>query len=105
MVLDATPPTVETTAQPGRRIAPGLRGSAGTYSFALAASEPVRFRLDVRRIEPDGADRLLRRETRPTFQLRKEMRWSADKGNLPLNRTGRWVDAGSYIVEIGRAHV
>ena len=98
LVLDATPPTVESTAKPGQRIAPGLPGSAGTYAFTLSASEPVRFRLDVRQIGADGVARLIRREARPQMQTRKEMRWQADKGYLPLAKRGRWADAGSYIV-------
>ena len=98
IILDATPPTVESDAKPGQRISPGLDGGAGTYSFTLSADEPVRFRLDVRRIQPNGADRLIRRETGVSFQLRKELHWSADAGNLPLAKTGRFVGPGSYIV-------
>ena len=98
IILDATPPEVESDAKPGQRIAPGLDGGAGTYAFTLTANEPVRFRLDVRRIQPDGADRLVRRETGLRFQLRKAMHWSADAGNLPLQKTGKPVPPGSYIV-------
>ena len=98
IILDATPPKVESDAKPGQRIAPGLDGSAGTYAFTLSADEPVRFRLDVRQIQANGADRLIRRETGLTFQLRKQMHWSADAGNLPLAKTGAFVGPGSYIV-------
>ena len=98
IILDATPPEVESDAKPGQRIAPGLEGSAGTYAFTLSADEPVKFRLDVRQIQPDGADRLIRRESGVQFQLRKELTWSADAGNLPLAKTGKPVGPGSYIV-------
>ncbi len=96
--LDATPPVVESDARPGRYISPGLEGEAGAYRFALRASEPVRFRLDVRQIQPSGAARLIRREARPRWTRAKEMRWAADAGNLPLDAIGEFVGPGSYIV-------
>jgi len=98
IILDATPPVVASTAKPGQRISPGLDGSAGTYTFTLSANEPVRFRLDVRQIQPSGAARLLRRETALTWTQQKEMHWSADAGNLPLDKVGTFVEPGSYIV-------
>lgn len=98
IILDATAPTVESDAKPGQRIAPGLEGSSGSYSFTLGADEPVRFRLMVNQIQPSGAARLLRRETGPQFQRRKTLHWSADEGNLPLDKAGRFVGPGSYIV-------
>jgi len=98
IILDATPPTVESTAKPGQRISPGLDGAAGTYTFTLSANEPVRFRLDVRQIEPSGSARLLRRETDLKWAQRKELHWSADVGNLPLDTLGEFVEPGSYIV-------
>jgi hypothetical protein len=98
IILDATAPTVESDAKPGQRIAPGLDGAAGTYAFTLSADEPVKFRLDVRQIQPNGAARLLRRETDLRFQRRKDMHWSADTGNLPLDKVGPFVGPGTYIV-------
>lgn len=98
IILDATPPVVTSTAKPGQRISPGLDGAAGTYSFMLSADEPVRLRLDVRQIQATGAARLLRRETALTWTQRKEMHWSADAGNLPLDKVGAFVQPGSYIV-------
>ncbi len=96
--LDATPPVVESTAKSGLYISPGLDGGTGTYTFTLTASERVRFRLDVRQIQPSGAARLIRRETDITWAQRKQMRWAADAGNLPLNEVGDFVEPGSYIV-------
>lgn len=98
IILDATAPKIESDAKPGQRISPGLDGSAGTYSFTLSADEPVKFRLMVNQIQPSGAARLLRRETIPQFQLRKTLHWSADAGNLPLDKVGAFVGPGSYIV-------
>ena len=98
IILDAKAPTIESDAKPGQRIAPGLEGSAGSYSFALSADEPVKFRLMVNQIQPSGAARLLRRETALQFQVRKTMQWSADAGNLPLDKVGKPVGPGSYIV-------
>jgi hypothetical protein len=98
IILDATAPKVESDAKPGQRIAPGLEGSAGSYAFTLSADEPVKFRLMVNQIQPTGAARLLRRETLPQFQLRKTLHWSADSGNLPLDKVGPFVGPGSYIV-------
>ncbi|MDP4668065.1 MAG: hypothetical protein NWS62_04845 [Gaiellales bacterium] len=98
IILDATAPVVASDAKPGQRIAPGLEGSMGAYSFTLSADEPVKFRLDVRQIQPNGADRLVRRETDLQFARRKEMHWSADAGNLPLDKVGTPVGPGSYIV-------
>lgn len=96
--LDATPPVVESDAKPGRYISPGLEGEAGVYRFTLRASEPVRFRLDVRQIQPSGAARLIRREALPRWSRAKEMRWAADAGNLPIDAVGEFVAPGSYIV-------
>ena len=98
IILDTTAPVVASDAKPGQRIAPGLEGSMGAYSFTLSADEPVKFRLDVRQIQPNGADRLVRRETDLQFARRKEMRWAADAGNLPLDKVGTPVGPGSYIV-------
>ena len=98
IILDATAPKIESDAKPGQRIAPGLEGSAGSYSFTLDADEPVKFRLMVNQIQPTGAARLLRRETLPQFQLRKTLHWSADAGNVPLDKVGAFVGPGSYIV-------
>lgn len=98
IILDATPPVVNSTAKPGQRISPGLDGAAGTYAFTLSADEPVRFRLDVRQIAPSGVARLLRRETALKWTQHKEMHWSADLGNLPLDKVGEFVQPGSYIV-------
>jgi hypothetical protein len=83
---------------PGQHIAPGLKGAAGSYGFTLGANEPVQFRLLVNQIQPTGAARLVRREALPSFQLRKAMHWSADAGNLPLDKVGQFVGPGSYIV-------
>ena len=96
--LDATPPEVQSSAKPGRYITPGLEGDIGVYSFTLTSSEPTRFRLDVRQVQPNGAARLIRRETRLKWERRKQMRWAADAGNLPLEKTGEPVGPGSYIV-------
>ena len=96
--LDATPPTVQSNAEAGRYITPGLDGETGVYSFTLSSSEPTRFRLDVRQVQPNGAARLVRRETTPTWERRKQMRWAADAGNLPLDEIGEPVEPGSYIV-------
>ncbi|PHX80763.1 MAG: hypothetical protein CK540_06120 [Thermoleophilia bacterium] len=98
IVLDATPPVVTSTAKPSQRISPGLDGAAGTYTFTLSANEPTRFRLDVRQIDPSGAARLIRRETALQWTQRKELHWSADIGNLPLDTVGAFVQPGSYIV-------
>ncbi|MGI9188052.1 MAG: hypothetical protein ACR2J9_11155 [Gaiellales bacterium] len=98
IILDATAPTIESDAKPGQRIAPGLDGSAGSYAFTLDASELVKFRLMVNQIQPDGAARLLRRETTPPYQRRATLHWSADAGNLPLDKVGQFVGPGSYIV-------
>ena len=98
IILDATAPTIESDAKPGQRIAPGLEGSSGSYGFTLDADEPVKFRLMVNQIQPSGAARLLRRETALQFQLRKTLHWSADAGNLPLDKVGQFVGPGSYIV-------
>ncbi len=98
ITLDATAPIVESTAKAGQRIAPGLAGATGTYSFTLTANEPVRFRLDVRQVQADGTTRLRRRETKPVWTRSKDMHWSADAGNLPLDSVGEFVDPGSYIV-------
>jgi len=98
IILDATAPKIESDAKPGQRIAPGLEGSSGSYSFALSADEPVKFRLMVNQIQPSGAARLLRRETALRFQVRKTLHWSADTGNLPLDKVGAFVGPGSYIV-------
>ena len=98
LTLDATPPVVTSTAKPGQHISPGLDGAAGTYSFTLSANEPVRFRLDVRQIQATGTPRLLRRETALKWTQQKLMHWSADAGNLPLDKVGAFVQPGSYIV-------
>lgn len=98
IILDATAPKVESDAKPGQLISPGLAGAAGSYSFVLSADEPVKFRLLVNQIQPSGAARLLRRETGLQFQLRKQLHWSADAGNLPLDKMGQPVGPGSYIV-------
>ena len=98
ITLDATPPIVTSTAKAGQRISPGLDGLAGTYTFTLKANEPVRFRLDVREIQQSGVARLRRRETGPKWAQQKVMHWSADAGNLPLDKLGRFVAPGSYIV-------
>ncbi|MGI9117728.1 MAG: hypothetical protein ACR2JV_08875 [Gaiellales bacterium] len=98
ITLDATPPKVTSDAKPGQRIAPGLAGAAGSYGFTLSANEPTKFRLDVRRVQPNGAARLVRRETDIRFQLRKQMHWSGDVGNLPLAKMGQPAEPGSYIV-------
>jgi hypothetical protein len=98
IILDATAPTIESDAKPGQRISPGLEGSAGSYGFALGADEPVKFRLMVHQIQPSGAARLIRRETALQFQRRKTLQWSADAGNLPLDKAGKPVGPGSYIV-------
>jgi hypothetical protein len=100
--LDATPPEVQSTAKAGRYITPGLEGDIGVYSFTLSSSEPTRFRLDVRQVQPNGTARLIRRETHLAWERRKQMRWAADAGNLPLDRAGEPVGPGSYIVG-GRA--
>jgi hypothetical protein len=96
--LDATPPAVQSNAGAGRYITPGLEGETGVYTFTLSSSEPTRFRLDVRQVQPNGAARLIRRETDLTWERRKQMRWAADAGNLPLDRVGKPVEPGSYIV-------
>ena len=98
IILDATAPTIESDAKPGQRISPGLDGSAGSYGFALGADEPVKFRLMVHQIQPSGAARLIRRETALQFQRRKTLQWSGDAGNLPLDKVGKPVGPGSYIV-------
>ncbi|MFM7694473.1 MAG: hypothetical protein ACKO7U_09280, partial [Actinomycetota bacterium] len=96
--LDATPPAVQSNAKAGRYITPGLEGDVGVYSFTLSSSEPTRFRLDVRQVQPNGTARLVRRETKLAWERRKQMRWAADAGNLPLESTGEPVGPGSYIV-------
>lgn len=96
--LDATPPTIVSDAASGQRISPGLEGSAGTYAFRLEADEPVRIVLDVRRIDPDGAAQLIRRETRPRWTRSRDLAWAADRGRGPATRIGPYVERGSYIV-------
>ncbi len=96
--LDTTPPVVQSNAEAGRYITPGLDGETGVYTFTLSSSEPTRFRLDVRRVQPNGTARLIRRETGLKWERRKQMRWAADAGNLPLDKAGKPVEPGSYIV-------
>lgn len=98
IVLDATAPTVTSNAKPGARIAPGLDGAAGEYSFTVRADEPVKLQLDVRQVRADGTARQIRLERRMPFARASREVWRADRGYLLPDQVGRPAARGSYIV-------
>ncbi len=98
VVLDATAPTLTSTAKPGARISPGFEGAAGEYAFTVRADEPVKLQLDVRQVRPDGTARQIRLERRMPFARVSREVWRADRGYLLPDQVGRPAARGSYIV-------
>ena len=98
VLLDATPPVISSNAKAGQRIAPGLEGSAGEYSFVIRASEPVRLQLDVRQVRRNGTARQIRLERGMQFARISREVWRADRGYLRADQVGRPAARGNYIV-------